>query len=136
MRTRSKIRAKCIEAIKNNPGILRSELYSMNIGHRANIGLQVSKLVYERSVVRVWDDVMGTWKLYPRGKQPEYDPHDNIIYKKSLASQQKSLIPKNAHNDKFFMAFDEAFGILYIDLKILGMAAQEMMRERGYRWVL
>ncbi len=126
VKTRGKIRAKCIEAIKKNPGILRPELYTMNIGHRSNIGIHISKLVYERIVVRVWDDVMGTWRLYLKGKQPDYDPHVRV-YRKSLASQQKSMIPKDAHNDKFFMAFDEAYGLLYIDLKILGMGVQEMM---------
>ena len=125
IRSRSKIRAKCIEVIKGNPGILRSELYSMNIGHKSNIGIQVSKLVYERRVVRVWDDVMG-WRLYSKGQQPEYDPH-NIVYKKSLYSKDaRNKIPKDARGDKFYMAFDEAYGLLYIDLKMLGMAAQEL----------
>jgi len=72
----SKVRAKCMEAIRNKPGILRSELYSMDIGYSKD------------------------------GRNP---------------------ILKDAHGDKFYMAFDEAFGLLYIDLKILGMAAQELM---------
>ncbi len=127
MKTRSKIRAKCIETIKN-PGILRSELYSMNIGHKSNIRLRVSRLVYERRVVRVWDDVIGTWRLYPQGKQPDYNPH-NVVYRKSLASQQKSPIHKDIHGEKFRMAFDDYYKILYIDLRILWVGVQEMLDE-------
>lgn len=121
----SKVRAKCMQVIRDMPGILRSEMYSMDIGHRCSIGTQVSRLVYERRVVRVWDDVMLSWRLYPKGKEPQ--PHlENRIYRKSLYSKEGS-IPKDAHGEKFRMAFDDYYKILYIDLKILGMAAQEML---------
>lgn len=122
----SKVRAKCMEAIRDKPGILRSEMFRMGIGHRSNIDSHTSRLVYDGSVVRVWDDVILSWRFYPRGKEPQ--PHlENRIYRKSLYSRDVSPIPKDAHGDKFYMAFDEAYKLLYIDLKILGMAAQEML---------
>ena len=123
----SKVRAKCMEAIRHTPGILRSELYSTDIGHRSSIGIQVSRLVYSGSVVRAWDDVMQSWRFYPKGKEPPPFIYERV-YKKSLYSKDgRNPILKDAHGDKFYMAFDEAFGLLYIDLKILGMAAQELM---------
>ncbi len=123
----SKVREKCMEAIRSKPGILRSELYSMDIGHRCSIGAQVSRLVYSGRVVRIWDEVMLSDRLYPKGKEPQPFIYERV-YKKSLYSKDgPNTIPKDAHGDKFYMAFDEAFGLLYIDLKILGMAAQEMM---------
>ena len=115
----SKVRAKCMEVIRDKPGILRSELYNIDIGHRSSIGVQVSRLVYDGSVVRVWDDVMASWRLYPKGKEPQ--PHEHKVYRNSLYSKEKG-IPKDVHGEKFMMAFDEAYGLLYIDLKILGMA--------------
>lgn len=125
----SKVRAKCMEAIRSKPGILRSELYSMDIGHRCSIGAQVSNLVYSGRVVKIRDDVMLSDRLYPKGKEPPPFIHEKV-YRNSLYSKDKrNQIPKDVHGDKFFRAFDEAFGLLYIDLKILGIAAQEMMRE-------
>ncbi len=100
-------------------------MYSMDIGHRCSIALQVSRLVYGGSVVRVWDDVMRSWRLYPKGKEPQ--PHERKVYKKSLYSKEDRGIPHDVHGEKFMMAFDEAFGLLYIDLKILGIAAQELL---------
>lgn len=121
----SKIRAKCMEAIKNKPGILRSEMGYMDIGHRSNIGIQVSRLVYDGSVVRVWDETMLSWRLYPKGKEPHHN--EPKAYKKSLYSKGDATpIFKDAHGDKFYMAFDEAYRLLYIDLKILGMAVQRL----------
>ncbi len=130
VKTRGKIRAKCIEAIENNPGILRPELYTMNIGHRSNIGIHISKLVYERIVVRVWDDAMGTWRLYPKGKLPPHTRHD-VVYRKSLASQHKSPISKDLHGEKFRMAFDEYYKILYMDLRMLWVGIQEMLARQS-----
>ncbi len=120
----SKIRAKCMEVIRDRPGILRYELYSMDIGHRCSIGTQVSRLVSGGRVVRVWDDVMLSWRLYPKGKEPQ--PQPQKVYKKSLYSKERG-IPNDVHGDKFMMVFDEFYGLLYIDLKILGMAAQELL---------
>lgn len=124
----SKVRAKCMEVIRGEPGILQSKLYSMHIGHRSNIALYISKLVYGGSFVRIWDDVMLTWRLYPKGKEPQ-PYHDNRVYKKSLYCRDISPIPKDAHGEKFRMAFDDYYKILYLDLKILGMAAAMMNYE-------
>ena len=123
----SKIRAKCMEVIRKKPGILRSGLYSMDIGHRSSINIQISRLVYGGSVVRVWDEVMLSWRLFPKGKEPPPFIYERV-YKKSLYSKDgRNPILNDVHGDKFYMAFDEAFGLLYIDLKILGMAAQEIL---------
>jgi len=123
----SKIRARCMHEIRKKPGILRSELISMDIGHRSSIGIQVSRLVYAESVVRIWDGVMLSWRLYPKGKEPPPFVYGKV-YKKSLYFKDRcNPIPKDARGDDFYMAFDEAFGLLYIDLKILGMAAQELL---------
>jgi len=125
----SKIKAKCLEAIKNNPGILRSELYTMNIGHSSSIGVQVSRLKYEGCVVAAWDDVMKSFRLYPKGKEPLLPEHK--IRKKTMYPKTRGFFRDDAdpgvgegHGDKFYMALDEAYGLLYIDLKILGMAAR------------
>lgn len=124
----SKIRERCMEEIRNRPGILRSELYRMNIGHRSSVSMHVSRMVYEGRVVRVWDDIMLSWRLYPKGKEPQ--PPDRKEYKRSLfGSGCRSYIPKDAHGDRYYMAFDQAFGLLYIDLKILGMAAREISEQ-------
>lgn len=121
----SKVRAKCMQVIRDKPGILRSEMFRMSIGHRSNIDLHISRLVYGGSVVRVYDDIMKSWRFYPRGKEPQ-SHLENRIYRKSLYSKDVSPIPKDAHGDKFYMVFDEAYKLLYIDLKVLGMAAQEV----------
>ena len=116
-----------METIRSKPGVMQSEMYLMNIGHRSSIGVQVSRLVYGGSVVRVWDDVMLSWRLYPKGKEPPPFIYEKV-YKKSLYSKDgRNPILNDVHGDKFYMAFDEAFGLLYIDLKILGMAAQEIL---------
>jgi len=118
----SKIRVKCMEEIRKKPGILRTELYSMNIGHRCSIGLQVSRLVYYELVVRIWDDIMRSWRLYPKGTEPQPFIY-KTVYKKCIYSKDsRNPIPNAARGGEFYMAFDEAFGLLYIDLKILGTA--------------
>jgi len=125
----SKVRAKCMEAIRSKPGILRSELNSMNIGHRSSIGIQVSRLVYSGRVVRIWDEVMLSDRLYPKGKEPPQFIYKKV-YRNSLYSKDgRNPIPKDARGDKFFMAFDTAYELLYIDLKILGMAAQKLIKQ-------
>lgn len=122
----SKVRAKCMQVIRDKPGILRSEMYLMNIGHRSSIRIQVFSLVYSGRVVRIRDEAMLSDRLYPKGKEPPPFIHEKV-YRNSLYSKDKrNQIPKDAHGDKFYMAFDEAYGLLYIDLKILGMAAQEL----------
>lgn len=127
----SKISAKCMEEIRNKPGILRSELYAMNIGHRSSIQMWVSRLVCDGIVVRVWDDTQRSYRLYPKGKEPP--PHQHKEYKPSLYSRTRGFCHDAAdpgfnegHGDKFYTAFDEAYGLLYIDLKMLGMAAQKL----------
>lgn len=127
----SKVKAKCLEAIRNKPGILRSELYTMNIGHSSSIGIQISRLKYEGCVVVAWDDMMRSYRLYLKGKEPSLPEHKmrkKTMYLKTRGFFRDAADPGvgEGHGDKFFMAFDEAFGLLYIDLKILGMAAQEV----------
>jgi len=128
----SKIKAKCMETIRSKPGVMQSEMYLMNIGHRSSIGVQVSRLVYAGRVVRVWDDIMLSWRLYPKGKEPPLPEHK--IRKKTMYPKTRGFFRDAAdlgvgegHGDRFYMAFDVAFGLLYIDLKILGMAAQDMI---------
>lgn len=127
----SKVKAKCLEIIRKNPGILRSELHKMGIGYRTTINLYESRLVYDGTIVRVWDCVMRSYRLYPRGKVP------CIVlprfYKKNLHSycglyfaEKPNPDLGEAHGDKFYRAFDEEFGILYIDLKIISGACGMM----------
>jgi len=129
----SKIKDKCLKAIKAKPGLLRYELYNMGIGHRTGILLWVSRMVYEGIIVRVWDDVMRSWRLYPKGKEPQLHKPESKMYVNSLFSRnildRKEVADykfNKGHGNDFYNAFDEAFGILYIDLKILGIAAQEL----------
>ena len=121
-----------METIRSKPGVMQSEMYLMNIGHRSSIGVQVSRLVYAGRVVRVWDDIMLSWRLYPKGKEPPLPEHK--IWKKTMYPKTRGFFRDAAdpgvgegHGDRFYMAFDVAFGLLYIDLKILGMAAQDMI---------
>lgn len=121
----SKVREKCMEAIRNKPGILQSELYRLGIGHRSDIGYRVFTLCFNGSVVRIRDDVMNSYRLYPKGKEPQ-TYHKEKAFKRSLFQRSAEPEINKGHGDKFYMALDEAFGLLYIDLKILGMAAQEI----------
>lgn len=125
----SKIKDECIKAIRKKPGIRRSELYDMNIGHRSGVRDRVLDLVYERRVIQAWDKVMGSYRLYPYGKEPpirEQKDHRATLYPVHGLYMKDAADPdfKGGHGDKFYIAFDEAFRILYIDLKILGMAAE------------
>ena len=129
---RGKIKEQCIKAIRERPGILRSELYHLNIGHRCSVRKRVLDLVYERRVIQVWEKV--GYRLYPYGKEPIREQKEyraslyrrNALYLNDVAYRDFN----KGHGDKFYMAFDEAFEILYIDLKILGMAAQEMLHGK------
>ena len=123
----SKIRTQCLDAIRKTPGMPRSELYRMGIGHKSTIQLWISRLVYERTIVRIWDDAMNTWRLYPKGKEPE--PRIREKHKKNLYSHRALYFGdkadydfSKAHGEKFRMAFDEMFRILYIDLKMIAGA--------------
>ena len=113
----------------SKPGILQCELYNMNIGHRSGIRLKVFSLCYEGRVVRIPD--LHSYRLYPKGKEPQ-SINTEKEYKQSLVHRGHAIFFKEpsqpeinkGHGDKFYTAFDEAFGILYIDLKIMGMAAR------------
>ena len=119
-RTLSKLKVKCFQAIKDHPGILQSELSKSGIGHRSSILKYVFSLCFDGSVVRVRDVVMKTYRLYPRGKEPHVN-HEDRLFRHSLYSNNPAYHDVNkGHGDKFFMAFDGSFGILYIDLKMIG----------------
>jgi len=133
--TLGKLKEKCITAIRKRPGILRAELYRLNIGHRSSVRTRVLDLVYERRVIQAWDKVMGSYRLYPYGKEPpirQQKEHRVTLYQRH-ALYLNDVADRDfnkGHGHKFYMAFDEAFEILYIDLKILGMAAQEMLHGK------
>lgn len=129
----SKVREKCMEVIRNKPGILQSELYKMGIGHKADIGHRVFSLCFEGCVIRIHDEVTKSYRLYPKGKEPrtireEKDFKQSLFQNSHACFFNEPAQPgiNKGHGDKFYMALDEAFGLLYIDLKILGMAAQEI----------
>jgi hypothetical protein len=116
-------KAKFFAVMRQHPGILRTQLYKMNIGPRSSIQLWESKLLFEGKLVRIWDDVLG-WQLYPKGKEPQhYKPE---IYRPSLWSKEAAPDINKGHGEQFRMAFDEAFGILYYDLKIIAGACEAM----------
>jgi len=116
---------------------LQRELYKLNIGHRSTIGSRVFSLCYECWVIRIHDSVMNSYRLYPKGKEPRITNTEH--YKQSLVQRGHASFfnepsereINKGHGEKFYMAFDEAFGLLYIDLKILGMAAQKHVQGDG-----
>ncbi len=127
-----KLKEKCLQAIRDRPGVLQSELGKMGIGHRSSIIKHVFSLCFNGSVVRARDDVMLSYRLYPRGKEPQTH-HEDRSYRQSLFCRGNSFrfsepahreINKG-HGDKFYMAFDEAFGLLYIDLRMMAGAWSE-----------
>jgi hypothetical protein len=122
----SKVKAKCMEAIRNNPGIMQFELYRMGIGHRGDIVHRIFSLCFEGAVVRIHDDVTNSYRLYPKGKEPQ-TYHKEKAFKRSLFQRSAEPEINKGHGDKFYMAFDESFGLLYIDLKILGMSARLLL---------
>lgn len=116
----SKLKVKCLQVIRDQPGILQSDLSKKGIGHRSSIIKYVFSLCFNGSVVRVRDVVMLTYRLYPRGKEPHVN-HEDRLFRHSLYSHNPAYHDVNkGHGDKFFMAFDGSFGILYIDLKMIG----------------
>jgi len=122
--TPSKIRVLCLAAIRKTPGMPRYQLYKMGIGHKSTIRILLSRLVYDGAIVRIWDDAVNSWRLYPKGKEPV--AHTQKEYKQnlypSLALYFKDIANPDigeGHGEKFRMAFDVAFGILYIDLKMI-----------------
>lgn len=122
-----KLKAKCFQAIRDRPGILQSDLGKMGIGHRQSIMKNVFSLCFDGSVIRVRDAVMLSYRLYPRGKEPQ-TYREEIGFRQSLFRIGNSLLCNEpacceinkGHGDKFYMAFDEAFGLFYIDLKMMG----------------
>jgi len=128
----SKLKVKCFQAIRDHPGILQSELGKMGIGHRQSIIKYVFSLCFNGSVVRVRDDVMLSYRLYPRGKEPHINREEiavrRSLYRKSsfiLFSEPTHRDINKGHGDAFYMAFDELYKILYIDLKIIAGACSE-----------
>lgn len=128
----SKLKGKCLQAIRDQPGILQSEMSKMGIGHRQTITEHVFSLCFNGSVVRVRDEVMHSYRLYPRGKEPQINCEETL-FRRSLHQRSSSLFfsepahynINKGHGDKFFMAFDEASGLLYIDLKMIAGACSE-----------
>jgi len=121
----SKLKVKCLQAIRDQPGILQSELGKMGIGHRSSIIRYVFSLCFDGSVVRVRNDDMQSYRLYPRGKEPHID-HEDKSFRCSLFSNNPACHDINKqHGEKFRMAFDEAYGLLYIDLKMIAGACSE-----------
>ena len=126
------LKEKCSQAIRDQPGILQSELGKMGIGHRSSIIRYVFSLCFDGSVVRVRNDDMQSYRLYPRGKEPHID-HEEMLFRRSLHQMSRPLFfsepahydINKGHGEKFRMAFDEAFGILYIDLKMIAGACSE-----------
>lgn len=122
----SKVKARCLESIRNCPGILQSKLFGMGIGYRSNILSGVFSLCFEGSVVRIRDAVMRSYRLYPKGKEPlcleKRDFRQSLFQRNNAFFFKESAHPdlNKGHGDKFFIAFDEAFGLLYIDLKMIG----------------
>ena len=125
--TPSKLKGKCLQAIRDQPGILQSELAKMGIGHRSGIIQYVFSLCFNGSVVRVRDDVMLSYRLYPRGKEHHIN-REELVLRRALYRKSSSLLfskpahrdINKGHGDKFYMAFDEFYKILYIDLKMIG----------------
>ena len=118
--TPSKLKGKCLQAIRDQPGILQSELAKMGIGHRSSIIQYVFSLCFNGSVVRVRDEVMRSYRLYPKGKEPHINREDKS-FRCSLFSNNPAYHDINKqHGDKFRMAFDAAFGLF--DLEILQLA--------------
>ena len=128
----SKLKVKCFQAIRDQPGISQSELYKMGIGHRSSIVKHVFSLCFDGSVVRVYDDGMRSYRLYPRGKEPHINC-EKMLLRRSLHQTSGSLFLRDpahydinkGHGEKFRMAFDESFGLLYIDLKMIAGACSE-----------
>ena len=122
---RTKLKGKCLQAIRDQPGILQSELGKMGIGHRSSIIRYVFSLCFDGSVVRVRDDGVQSYRLYPRGKEPHVN-HEDKSFRCSLFSNNPAYHNINKqHGDKFYIAFDEAYRILYIDLKMIAGACSE-----------
>lgn len=127
----NKIKARCLEAIRNCPGILQSELFGMGIGHRSNISNGVFSLCFEGSVIRIRDAIMRSYRLYPKGKEPPC--RERRDFRQSLFRRNNALFFNEAahqelnkgHGNKFYMAFDEAYGLLYIDLRIIWESLSE-----------
>ncbi len=122
----NKIKARCLEAIRNCPGILQSELFGMGIGYRSNISNGVFSLCFEGSVIRIRDAIMRSYRLYPKGKEPPC--RERRDFRQSLFQRNNALFFNESahqelnkgHGDKFYMAFDAAFGLF--DLEILQLA--------------
>jgi hypothetical protein len=119
----SKVKVKCLEAIRKNPGILQCKLYRMGIAHRSDIGRRIFSLCYEGSVVRIHDIAMNSYRLYPKGKEPQTIEKEKYHNRVHFFGEFAHTEINKGHGDKFYRAFDEAYGLLYIELKILGMAA-------------
>jgi len=97
----------------------------MGIGHRSSIIRYVFSLCFDGSVVRVRDDGVQSYRLYPRGKEPHVN-HEDKSFRCSLFSNNPAYHNINKqHGDKFYIAFDEAYRILYIDLKMIAGACSE-----------
>ncbi len=121
----NKIKVRCLEVIRNCPGILQSELFRMGIGYRSNISNAVFSMCFEGSVVRIRDAITCSYRLYLDGREPPC--HEKRDFRQSLFQRNNALFFKESahpalnkgHGDKFYMAFDEIFGLLYIDLKMI-----------------
>lgn len=116
---RTKAADKIIAAVRREPGIEQQRLPEV-LGKAARNGIMVSALhtlLGARAIERVLEG--KTFRLYLKGSAPEHRKIEPARY----GCWQLNGPVNSARGERFFYEFDEAFGLLYCDLKTIAGAA-------------
>lgn len=137
----SDIRPKVLQTIIDQPGIFMSDLCKIGFAHRNTIYDHVVGLCYDKSITRIRDGACRVYRLYPKGKEPDAyregkkDKRTVFMRGNSLLRSEPAQKKLNkGHGDTFYMEFDNTFGLLYIDLRMMwdSLSHNPYSKETGH----
>lgn len=124
----SNIQNEIIRAVRKSPGIVFEQIYQL-------IGVDACSLSYlknrlqwmrgEKLVDVVWDLSEQRYRYYLYGRAPKKIPG------RSFGCWRDCHPMNKARGERFMMEFDEAFGLLYCELKILAGAVVNLEASDG-----